>query len=122
MEKALAERMDQGVERTFRLLALIYPHADVYSAYFSLSARPALRASAVEFLDNLIDQELRPLVVPLLEDRKTFEAIDVANDTETFWEEALQPLLSGDDAWLKTIARELATRLGVGDTLSSRTR
>jgi ATP:ADP antiporter, AAA family len=122
MEKAITERLDQGVERTFRLLALIYPHSDVYSAYFSLSTRPALKASAVEFLDNLIDEEVRPLVVPMVENREKLEAIDAAKDTETFWEETLQPLLSSDDAWLKTIARELAARLGVGDGLSSRIR
>ena len=122
MEKALAERLDQGVERTFRLLALIYPHADVYSAYFSLSTRPALRASAVEFLDNLVDPEVRPLVVPLAEARERSEAIDPEKDTEAFWESALHPLLAGNDAWLKTIAQELAARLGIGYTLSLRIR
>jgi len=54
LRQALQERMDQKLERVFRLLGLRYPPADIYSAYSGLrSQRSDLRASAIEFLDNL---------------------------------------------------------------------
>src|SRR5262249_27035334 len=66
--RAVQERLDQRLEVMFRLLALIHSPQDVYSAYYNCRARPALRASAIEFLDNLLAAEFKPVVIPLLED------------------------------------------------------
>jgi len=114
--KALGERLAEGLERVFRLLALIYPQADIHSAFFSFTARPALRASALEFLDNLIEPPLRSQVMPLVEDNDeagpgNFE------DREMHRGDVLRILLNDDDEWIQTIAKELAGRsatAGVG--------
>jgi len=114
MMKALDERLAETVERVFRLLALIYSPTDIQTVYFNFSVRPAYRASAVEFLDNLIDPELRNLVMPLVEDSPETKANDDETNGEALQrEEALQILLTCDDEWLRTIARELAARLKI---------
>jgi hypothetical protein len=109
LEKTLQEKLEECIEKTFRLLALIYSPEDVYSTYFSLSSRPALRGSAVEFLDNLLDPELRPHVVPMIE---SAEREDKPDRTEQpSWPEILDRLSSGGDPWLTLIVQELSGRI-----------
>jgi AAA family ATP:ADP antiporter len=109
LTKATGERLEEGAQRVFRLLGLIHSPADLQAVFFNVTSRPALRASAVEFLDNLIQPELRALVMPLLEDREEKDGL-------TF-EEALHRLLEEEDEWLQTIAKELTARLGIAETL-----
>jgi HEAT repeat protein len=109
LNKAIGERLGESVERIFRLLHLIYSPTDIQSAYFSFNTRPALRASAVEFLDNLIDPPLRELVVSLVEEREE-PGLAKESERELSRAEAVQLLIEEDDEWLKTIASELAGR------------
>jgi AAA family ATP:ADP antiporter len=109
LEKTLREKTEECVQKTFRLLALIYSPDDVYSTYFSLSTRPALRGNAVEYLDNLLDPELRPHVVPMIEDSEKPEERD--ETTQPSWSEIIRKLESDGDPWLTAIAREFSERL-----------
>jgi ATP/ADP translocase/HEAT repeat protein len=114
MKKAIDERLADTVERVFRLLALIYSPADMQTVYFNFSVRPAFRASAVEFLDNLIDSELRALVMPLVEEPPENGTLEGAtNGEELLQEEAIQILLTHEDEWLRTIAKELAAKMNM---------
>ena len=117
MVKALGERLAEGLERVFRLLALIYPQADIHSAFFSFTARPALRASALEFLDNLIEPPLRSQVMPLVEDNHE-DGVGDFEDREMHRADVLPILLAEDDEWIQTIAKELAGRLGTAGVRS----
>jgi AAA family ATP:ADP antiporter len=109
LEKTLKEKLEECVEKTFRLLGLIYSPDDVYSTYFSLSSRPALRGSAVEFLDNLLDPELRPHVVPMVES-SALES-EQNQTAQPSWAEMLDRLSSDGDPWLTLIAEELSGRI-----------
>jgi AAA family ATP:ADP antiporter len=109
LKKTLREKMDECVERTFRLLALIYPPDDVYSTYFSFVARPALRGSAVEFLDNLLEPALRASVVPMVEDDMNRAGSD-SDDAGLAWSEAMNLLAASGDRWLTAIAQELSQK------------
>jgi len=119
LHKAISERLHESVERVFRLLHLIYSPTDIQSVYFSFSTRPALRASAVEFLDNLIDPPLRELVVSLLEQDGSGLGKE-SREKELSRGEAIQRLLEQEDEWLKTIAGELAGRWSAQDMWSPR--
>jgi ATP:ADP antiporter, AAA family len=114
LSKALGEKLSEGLERVFRLLALIYPQTDIHAAFFSITARPALRASALEFLDNLIAPPLRARVMPLVEEdgARDLEAREVLRG------DVLRILLADNDDWIQTIAKELTMRLGVKEILS----
>ena len=113
MSKALDERLEQSIERIFRLLALIYSPSDIYAVHFNFKSRPALRASALEFLDNLIDPDLRPLVMPLVEDRTEGGSEQGAEENRMLLSDAIHMLVTDEDEWLRTIARELASRLRI---------
>ncbi len=64
----LESRMDAGLERIFRLLGLKYPPDDMIEIFNSIqSSKQDLRTNAVDFLDNLLDINLKKLIIPLIE-------------------------------------------------------
>lgn len=66
--KDLRESMTQEVERIFRLLALLHPDVDLHSAYYGIqSDNHVIRDNALEFLDNVLERDIRRLVVPLVD-------------------------------------------------------
>jgi AAA family ATP:ADP antiporter len=66
--KGLRESMPQEVERIFRLLALLHPHVDLHSAYYGVqSDNQIVHDNALEFLDNVLEKNIRRLVVPLVD-------------------------------------------------------
>jgi AAA family ATP:ADP antiporter len=98
--RAVAERMEERVERAFRLVALIYPPQDIYSAYYTYRVKPALRPSAIEFLDNLLEIGLKEKVVALLEERRPDTGRSLSGEA------VFAILRNGGDLWLETIAME----------------
>lgn len=66
--KGLRESMAQEVERIFRLLALLHPNVDLHSAYYGVQSEDqVVRDNALEFLDNVLERDIRRLVVPLVD-------------------------------------------------------
>jgi AAA family ATP:ADP antiporter len=64
----LAESVERRIERLFRLQALSHPPRDVYSAYLGVrSPLKSVRASSIEFLDNLLPKAGAQRLLPLLE-------------------------------------------------------
>ncbi len=109
LEKALNEKLDQNLEEIFRLLGLWYPSNDIYSAYQGIiSSKKALRASAVEFLDNVLNKNLKKYLLPIVDT----EAADIAitegqklfDLSITNTNDALMSLIQGSDSWLKSCA------------------
>jgi ATP:ADP antiporter, AAA family len=116
---ALQGSMEQEVERIFRLLDLLLPGHDLQSAYVGLrSSNPAVRANALEFLDNILSPGLRTLLVPLLDGQVDLAArVELADQfvgapVETV-EQAVVALLASDDVWLRSSAAHAAGALGL---------
>ena len=66
--QALEERLNDNLERIFRLLGLKYVAKDISIAYNGLvSEKSDLRANAIEFLDNILDARLKRLIIPIVE-------------------------------------------------------
>ena len=108
--EAMGNTMEQELERIFRVMALLLPHAGLHDAYVGLrSSNPMVRGNAIEFLDNVLRPELRQLLVPLLDSSVTVEERIALADTlvgaplETA-EEAVTTLLASEDAWLRSCA------------------
>lgn len=60
---------EEALERIFRLLGLRYDQRDIYTAYLGLTGNDAsLKASAVEFVDNLVEWSTSRYLMPLLDD------------------------------------------------------
>ncbi|MFO7653979.1 MAG: Npt1/Npt2 family nucleotide transporter [Candidatus Krumholzibacteriia bacterium] len=109
LERALAEAQRLHLESVFRLLGLLYPQQDIASAYQGLvSGRRVLRASAQEFLDNLLDGEIKRFVLPLVDEPEGRRTQDEAAGLFALGIRdragALQALLSGDETWLRCCA------------------
>jgi AAA family ATP:ADP antiporter len=114
--RALEEKMDDNLERIFRLLGLKYLQKDMYNAYLGIKSKITdLRANAIEFLDNILDFNLKRFIIPIVESdttdylaEKGQELFGFEISTET---ECLTLLLNGNDDWLKSCALFLLAEL-----------
>jgi len=104
--KALEEKLDNNLERVFRLLGLRYEQKDMLNAYLGIvSDKQDLRANAVEFLDNILDISLKRFIIPIVENASLSQLIEVArsqlNITVVDESQCLRELLGQSDAWLQ---------------------
>ncbi len=97
VREALFRERKQSLERVFRMLGLRYPSADMHSAYLGLTENDDLRASAAEFLDNVLDWEFKRVLVPLLDEAPDLGDVRVAEEMAgkpfPTWQAALRDLL-----------------------------
>ncbi|UCE25032.1 MAG: HEAT repeat domain-containing protein [Candidatus Zixiibacteriota bacterium] len=109
MVKSLREKLDQNLERIFRILGLSYPPGDIYNAYLGIvSSRQDQRASAIEFLDNLLKSNVKRYLLPILDESSVDKIIRKGQDLFGIRfadkDEALLALIDGRDHWLKVCA------------------
>ncbi|MBI2841409.1 MAG: hypothetical protein HYX75_24090 [Acidobacteria bacterium] len=109
LERALRERIDQNMEIVFRLLGLQYPQKDIYFAYAALKeARPDRRASAIEFLDNLLQKDVKSIILPLVEEPSLERLAELGSRQfglrASSRVETLRQIAEASDLWLKTCA------------------
>ena len=107
--RALRERLDLDLEVIFRLLGLRYPQQDIYFAYTALRGNHRnRRTAALEFMDNVLRQDLKSIILPLLEETSS-ERLG-AGAAEHFGirigsiEESLRRIIEDRDSWLKSCA------------------
>ena len=112
----LEDKLDENLERIFRLLGLKYPPNDIYTAYLGIqSKQPDLRMNAIEFLDNLLEPNLKRVIIPIIETPLAHATIDRTLDQlglkipSEF--EGLVLLLTGEDTSLQARALELVAHL-----------
>lgn len=68
--RALDEKLVRTKDRLYRLLGLLYPPQDIAAARWALERGDSrLRASATEYLDNVLAGTLRSRLLPILEDQ-----------------------------------------------------
>ena len=102
LEKAL----DNNLERIFRLLGLRYSPDDMINAFNNLhSNKPDLRINTVEFLDNLLESNLKKVIIPIIEStvvhsisEETIKELDIKLPDEM---ECFEMLLQGNDSDIK---------------------
>lgn len=69
LSRALSEKLDRTRDRIYRLLGIILPWKDVAAARWSIEHDEGwLRASAIEYLDNVLTGPLRTRLVPIFDD------------------------------------------------------
>ncbi len=109
LTRALEERLDTNLERIFRLLGLRYPPKDMFNAYQGITSNIAiLRANAIEFLDNVLDSNLKNVIIPIVEAKSNTSMIqDMKKQLEleiSAQDGCFDLILTGDDNWLKVCA------------------
>lgn len=99
---------EEGLERIFRLLALIY-ESDVihviYDRLIEIEVDKHLKANAVELLQNVVDPELYHLLYPILDDAQWEETPKKKLD------EIIEELLESQDRWLMVCAMFIIVEL-----------
>src|SRR5262249_27013022 len=74
--RALNEKLQRTLDRIYRLLGLLYPWKDISAARWAIEhGEGRERASALEYLDNLIGGNLRKTVMPIVEDMPIEEKV-----------------------------------------------
>jgi ATP/ADP translocase/HEAT repeat protein/CRP-like cAMP-binding protein len=80
LKRALEEKMSRMMNRVYLLLALIYPWKDIAAARWTLEHGVGrAKASASEYLDNILSGSLRKQVMPMLEEMPREEKVRRAN-------------------------------------------
>jgi ATP:ADP antiporter, AAA family len=102
LSQALLEQMARLRNRIFKLLTSLYQPADIDAARYTLEHGDARgRASASEYLDNILSGPLRKMVMPVLEDMRRDERVRRANvllkTRPRDLEETLVQLINDDD-------------------------
>jgi CRP-like cAMP-binding protein/HEAT repeat protein len=77
---ALDQKTERTKDRVFRLLSLLYPWQDIAASRWTLQQGDArARASASEYLDNILTGQLRKRILPVLEDMPLEEKVRRGN-------------------------------------------
>ncbi len=80
LARSLDEKLARTLDRLYRLLGLLYPWKDISAARWSLEHGDArVKASAAEYLDTLLDNQVRRRVMPVLEDLPIEEKVRRGN-------------------------------------------
>jgi len=107
--RALTEKMDQTVERIFRLLGLIYDQKDMYSSYLAYnSISRDKKAASIEFLENVLTSDDLTYVFPVVDNmddmKKMRKGSELFNIDKLSYDRGLMQLIHGRDKWLKICA------------------
>ena len=113
LARALEEKMQRMINRTYLLLSLIYPWRDISAARWTLEHGDSRsRASASEYLDNVLTGQLRKQIMPVLEEMPRDEKVRRANvllrTRPRDVEETLLQLINDDDQVVAAAAIDVA--------------
>jgi HEAT repeat protein/CRP-like cAMP-binding protein len=113
LARSLAQKMDRTKDRIFRLLALVYPWRDIAAAQWTLTHGDSRgRASASEYLDNVLAGQVRKRIMPVLEDLPLEEKVRRGNVLQKTRardvEETLLQLINDDDQVVAAAAIDAA--------------
>lgn len=102
LERALDQKLERIQDRIFRLLGLVYPWKDILAARWTLQRGDSRsRASALEYLDNILTGQLRKQIMPVLDDMPLEEKVRRGNvlikTRPRDVEETLLHLINDDD-------------------------
>lgn len=102
----LERRLEASLDRIFKLLELRYPEKDIQMAYKGiLSEEVEQRTNAIEFLDILLNQNLKDALIPIIEatilDTSSEDFIQRINYNRYTEYECFEQLLGGKDQKIK---------------------
>ncbi len=109
----------QEIERIFRILSLRYPETDFRSAHYGLRSNdPTARDHALEFLELVLDSNLRKTLVSLLDsssplDERVVPILKRTGLEAPTAEELVAALVESDDPWLKACGISSVGALGL---------
>jgi len=112
----LHHRLEESLDRLFRLLGLKYPPLQIYAAFLAIHrGSHDDTAAALEFLDTVLEKDLKRIVMPLLEDTANAQTRghDLFNIDVPDIETAIRELINTGDEWLASCAIATAAQLSL---------
>jgi AAA family ATP:ADP antiporter len=115
LARTIRERLKQSLQRLFRLLGLRYSSQEMHWTYLALSNRDKEKhADALEFLDNVLDKDLKRVLIPMLESERVAGHTRMPFGVESQSPEgAISTLTKSDDVWLTVCAAAAGEELGL---------
>jgi ATP:ADP antiporter, AAA family len=109
LSKTIEQKMERTKDRIYRLLSMIYPWRDIGAAQWTLAHGDGRsRASASEYLDNILTGQLRKRIMPVIEDLPIHERVKRGNvllkTRPRDLEETLLHLINDDDQVVASVA------------------
>jgi AAA family ATP:ADP antiporter len=113
----LERRLDAGLERIFKLLELQYNQLDVKIAYQGiLSEEQEKRTNAIEFLDNILNINIKNVLIPIVEsailNTSSEEVIEMISKNRYTEYSCFETILKGKDLKLKLAVLYLIEQMG----------
>lgn len=115
---ALAEKVARTKNRVYLLLGLIYPWKDIVAARWAIEQGDArAKSSAIEYLDNILEGNVRRRLMPILDDMPIEERVRRGNvlikTRERDVEESLLQAINDEDEVVSASAIDLVGRLKI---------
>lgn len=113
--RTLESRLDSVIQGLFTILGLRYPPHDIHAAWRAVRrGTPAEMANAAEFLDNILDHDLKRFVLPLLDEDRPPDQVgrDLFGLELLGAAAALRVMIEEGDPWLAVCAMAAAAELG----------
>jgi HEAT repeat protein len=124
LARTMEARLKETIERLFRLLGLRYPQKEIYAAWLAVHRGSSSdHSAAVEFLDSVLDREMKRVLMPLLDtaEHQTLAGRDLFGVEARTAVEAVRELMDSGDVWLVACAIATAAQLSLR-SLGSRIR
>lgn len=110
--RTLDDRLQLTITRLFQLLGLRYPPNEIRAVFKAVQRGSAAELSnALDFLDNILDHEVRRFVLPLL-DQDDPSAVALRDGHGSSAAEVLREMIREGDLWLVSCAIGAAADLG----------
>jgi ATP/ADP translocase len=116
--RTLEERQRDTVQRLFRLLGLIKSPKEMYWSYLALSGHDKeRRANAIEYLDNVLDRDLKNVVIPIFDNpTRMLERGRVLFGVEPACASSvIRAMLHSADSWVAACAMAAAAELKLSE-------
>ncbi len=114
--RTIEDRLRQTLDRLFRLLGLRYQPEQIYAAYLAVARKKSEEfAAALEFLDNVMDRELKRVILPLLDSSPQQAGRELFGIQPLDARSAVAELIRSNDPWLKACAIAAAAELQFSD-------
>jgi len=110
LNSVLETKLENCFQRIFSILSLMYGNQLFDNIYFNITQKyvsNSQKSNALEIVDNIVDKEIRPVIIPLIEIKEEKEKLKLGfsyfriRKMELF--EILEDFLVDDSEWVRSI-------------------
>ena len=114
LSRTLDERLRETMGQLFQLLSFLYPAKEMQGTYLALTKRDRdTHSAAIDFLDSVLDQDLKKVVVPILDapERALERGKALFGIEPQDVESTIGTLMQSDEQWIASCAIAAAGEL-----------